>query len=1076
FLCSIVAIHGLGGTAMKTWTDSNKHLWLRDSLPDYIPNVRIMTYGYDSSVFFSTSQMAIHDFARDLFERLEYLRQDVLEEKRPLIFICHSLGGVVFKELLVQASLDKRKSPGIAGSLLKLLQVSSVELESISRHAAYLLGDLDVVSIYEQKPLGPSLIVEPFSAVLGLPNERAIPINADHREIARLSPRIPHIYLPVWTAIKELVKAAAISTTKQDLWLALESVILMDTMKNIRIFIDAVDELGVVAAEAVSSGLYRLIQGTNISRPTHRVRVFLPRRHLLAANSDHPALFTMKLSKSILNINIRAYIHFSIEDLASVDMMFHAALDLPARHRIEDHITQRAGGMFLWAQIAWDDFRKGILWNKGVLDQKLKKLDASPPGLDRLYETILRAIDDESRNDAMDIFCLISVAARPLKEHELGVLLAMWRRGSNIQSSNDFETFPNLGNMLVMRFPELIICHDDDTITFAHMSFREYLHSTWESLGSQRLIQAKKKIAEACLQYIMLEDLIEEAVSGKTRPELLSRYPLLSYAVEFFRHHLVHLSHNDPLWVLLAKTATPSSIYTLDVLRPSAYHIMTPLRLVLDEVQMPGKSKLIRKFKDAGYDMDESWLPQSQRGYALSYCTRRAKSDPIMEQMSFLLLELGANPNLPESPLISNLRSTIENRMWTLYDKLLEHPWIDLNGTDFYGQTIVHNLVHFGPHERLSYLLDHRRVDVNIRDCNWFTPIHLATSLGKPDAVRKLLTVPGVRLDLTDKSGRTPLTLATYWGQQSIALIMIEHSQVFPIPDNEALSTIVIVAKHGHQELCFRLLEMVDYKGLDSHIDHSGKGILHHAAMNDWHDMIKQCFQRGNGRLNVNQLDHSGKGALHYAAALGNTSSCLALLHNGASTQLQDRIGRTAPQAAADAGFKDTLIALLMHGDVDPNQRDIEGRNLVHWAATLDCVDVIQRLAAVPGIELARRDKHGKMPIDIAYICKCPTVGRYLSSQMRALGLNKAFSDGYYEWDKMYNSAVVDFMDLDDESGNEIFETHTGLMERQAMHQARNIAAEASWEAIQLQYPPEKWALVLDPKTELDQEGHLKSK
>lgn len=500
---------------------------------------------------------------------------------------------------------------------------------------------------------------------------------------------------------------------------------------------------------------------------------------------------------------------------------------------------------------------------------------------------------------------------------------------------------------------------------------------------------------------------------------------------------------------------------------------MTPLRVVLDEVPMPGKRTLIKKFSDAGYDMDESWLPRLQRGYALSYCTRKAKSDATMEQMALLLLELGANPNLPEEPLVSNFRSTIERGLWDLYDALLQHPWIDLDAIDFYGQTIVHNLVQFGPQERLSHLLDHRRIDVNIRDCNWFTPIHLATSLAKPDAVRKLLTVRGVRLDLMDKSGRTPLTLATYWGLQNIALIMIENSQAFPISDNDKLSSITFAAKHGQEELCFRLLAMIEYKGLNSHIDHSGKGILHHAAINDWHGLIRQCFQKGDGRMNVNQIDYSGKSALHYAAALGNTSSCLALLENGASTRLQDRIGRTAPQAAADAGFKDSLVALLMHGDVDPNQRDIEGRNLVHWTATLDCLDVVQQLAAVPGVELARRDKHGKMPIDIAYICKCPNVGRYLSSQMRALGLAGAFTDAYYGWDGMYNSATVDYMDIDDEGRDEYPGAHRGIIERHAMNQERDEAAHKRWEGIQRQYPSKNWDLVLVPPNRLDPEGHI---
>jgi len=64
-------------------------------------------------------------------------------------------------------------------------------------------------------------------------------------------------------------------------------------------------------------------------------------------------------------------------------------------------------------------------------------------------------------------------------------------------------------------------------------------------------------------------------------------------------------------------------------------------------------------------------------------------------------------------------------------------------------------------------------------------------------------------------------------------------------------------------------------------------------------------------------------------------------LRHGASLQLQDRNERTAAHAAADAGFKDDLVALLKDGRVHGNQRGHQGSNLVYWVATLDCVDVI---------------------------------------------------------------------------------------------------------------------------------------
>ena len=49
--------------------------------------------------------------------------------------------------------------------------------------------------------------MEPFSAILGLPNERVVPVDADHREIAQVSPRRRQRYRPVWSAVVELVES-----------------------------------------------------------------------------------------------------------------------------------------------------------------------------------------------------------------------------------------------------------------------------------------------------------------------------------------------------------------------------------------------------------------------------------------------------------------------------------------------------------------------------------------------------------------------------------------------------------------------------------------------------------------------------------------------------------------------------------------------------------------------------------------------------------------------------------------------------------------------------------------------------
>ena len=71
-LSSIVAVHGLGGHPYDTWTEEKSgKMWLRDFLPSQVPHTRIMSYGYDSLVAFSKSEIELGDVAADLLNRLD---------------------------------------------------------------------------------------------------------------------------------------------------------------------------------------------------------------------------------------------------------------------------------------------------------------------------------------------------------------------------------------------------------------------------------------------------------------------------------------------------------------------------------------------------------------------------------------------------------------------------------------------------------------------------------------------------------------------------------------------------------------------------------------------------------------------------------------------------------------------------------------------------------------------------------------------------------------------------------------------------------------------------------------------
>jgi protein SERAC1 len=96
----IVAIHGLNGHFERTWTDEATGFnWLRDAIPRSIPTARVLTFEYNSVLQFSKSTSDIFTFGDELLESLLVERRTPEERNRSLIFICHSLGGLVFKQV-----------------------------------------------------------------------------------------------------------------------------------------------------------------------------------------------------------------------------------------------------------------------------------------------------------------------------------------------------------------------------------------------------------------------------------------------------------------------------------------------------------------------------------------------------------------------------------------------------------------------------------------------------------------------------------------------------------------------------------------------------------------------------------------------------------------------------------------------------------------------------------------------------------------------------------------------------------------------------------------------------------------
>jgi hypothetical protein len=97
---SIVLVPGLGGHVEKTWQSrEDKTLWPRDLLPSQIPDARVLGFSYNTTLKGSTGNSGIRDHASGLHMRLFEDRYNDVDKSRPLVFVGHSLGGLIIKQV-----------------------------------------------------------------------------------------------------------------------------------------------------------------------------------------------------------------------------------------------------------------------------------------------------------------------------------------------------------------------------------------------------------------------------------------------------------------------------------------------------------------------------------------------------------------------------------------------------------------------------------------------------------------------------------------------------------------------------------------------------------------------------------------------------------------------------------------------------------------------------------------------------------------------------------------------------------------------------------------------------------------
>ena len=248
----VVFVHGLNGNPRDYWGGSGSHwpTWLGEDLPD----VGIWSLGYENAAFKSRklsilSRFGFRGFAMPLVDRAKsVLLRLGLEQlgDRPLVFVTHSMGGLLVKQVLRTANestdarwraiLDQTRgvcfvaTPHIGSDLAKLVSYfraligTNISVEELRPHQPTLRDlnlwyrdfvarepvNIKTVSFYEMKPLpAVGLVVEQGDADPGVPHAGLYPLDDDHRTICKPTSKQTEIYLHSIDFIRDCLSPTA---------------------------------------------------------------------------------------------------------------------------------------------------------------------------------------------------------------------------------------------------------------------------------------------------------------------------------------------------------------------------------------------------------------------------------------------------------------------------------------------------------------------------------------------------------------------------------------------------------------------------------------------------------------------------------------------------------------------------------------------------------------------------------------------------------------------------------------------------------------------------------------------------
>ena len=748
------------------------------------------------------------------------------------------------------------------------------------------------------------------------------------------------------------------------LWDAIKAVLFAIGWEVTYLVFDALDEMTPENLHSFIIGLRDLIGTVSTHITPRALKVLITSRPTIAVEQNlSPASITVKSER-----DVRHLIEGWTKNLGQ-----RYLLSEKTRIEIVTRICEKAGSMFLWASLAWEQLCEGASKESQFL-ANLKKAEALPANLDALYENVLGRLETHKLMLILQAFPWLLAATRPLHTNELRFAMALDTQADYSTILSRMVKEATLRNLC----PSLINVNERGYVSFAHSSIRDFLFHPKTSEKFRFDPQAvHEKLTILCLRTLYLPGFDAEATRRylqaqdvRTEHEmvdLVAQFYLLEYATANWFIHARVVGQSLGIW---------ESFFSL-LQNPPSVTLWLMLCLYDDSV-----------FAQQGWHTnDYSSQPPYihlavfvKNAHLVQMLVRKCPPDGGINNLNFSWKNKDPRyrkPNLPEGGGVLHFQD-LDLEM----TKCLIRLGADVGLQDISGQDPIQLAIHQRNQDRAAMLIECARE----RDIAVLKNIPRMLLNAVDETMPKLLNIilddecfdfgsPSLLQEEHSMLGTyitTPLDHACLFGMESVARILMTHPRMIdaqlkverrPSRHNPT-GVAFLTTLQGWRDLTFIALQNFP-TNIASERDLNKRTILHHAAMEEWHDVLDLCIENlSSSKLNIQ--DKNGMTALHYAARMRNWYGSKRLLDAGADFLMEDVEGRTPGHSAAEAGSDRVLRLLLNKGAIAPDHIDHHRRTVLHYATTWNLTSIVECLIELNPHSVKAKDRDGRTAVHIA--------------------------------------------------------------------------------------------------------------